>query len=157
MKKLSLILLVVLCCCKKSTTVNNPQNYVHFTFQQIWDSLGFVYEQKYWIPYNNDTLIFHSDNSITEVGYDIFRMKFDTANFNVHVIGVDTEILTNMYPKAQYTRQIYLWYIRIGDTSIAGCAAENLLFNYDTCVSYKNDSVVIFGGLSGGSFVFITK
>jgi hypothetical protein len=57
-------------CHKLGDSISTP---VVKTYEQAWDSIGLQYEKKYWFQHESlppdeyDTIIFHSDKSITEI------------------------------------------------------------------------------------------
>lgn len=117
MKRVILIstLAIIIFSCTKSKNNSNPQDYVHFTQSQIWDSIGFKYETKYLIRKSgntdyNDTVIFHADNTITEL------YIHDTIRFSTPFYGVDTAIHYVSDPAGVYGRQLLLYFIPKVDT-----------------------------------------
>jgi len=148
MKKLLFIFFVLFYACTKSKQ-NNPQNYVHLTQQQIWDSLGFVYENKYWISSEDmiegyDTIIFHQNNTITEI-----NKIGSSIVFSFSYIGIDTSIHLITEPNGIYSRQIYLMFYPITDTITNLWRLHDLMIN-DSCNEMSsNDSLYSFSCKNG--------
>lgn len=112
MKNGIIILLIIssLASCKKKEN-KDINDYPHFTTQQILDSVGFDYEEKYVVfvgpDKTNDTVIFHADHTITEI-----KHGKDTIIFKVAITSKDTTILNNNQP----FRRFYFYFSAPIDT-----------------------------------------
>jgi hypothetical protein len=80
--------LIAFGCRKQENTVTSPVITSHFSSQQVWDSVGFKYEKKYWasMPPRPDTLIFHMDHTVTEIWMG------SSVTFKIDFIGSDSSV-----------------------------------------------------------------
>ncbi len=103
--------------CHKSAS--NPQDYPHLSSSQIWDSIGFKYEKKYWIAGSSisgnlypDTIVVHSNNTITET-FQSYSINYAFNYRAVDTILFDTTVSFGVTPY----RRLLLYCNQISDTS----------------------------------------
>ncbi len=137
----------VLGCKKTSNTIPNPQAYTHFTFQQIWDSIGFQFEKKYWTgTFYNDTIVVHSDYSVTEYCHTYYYG--DSLKFQCYFSAVDTAIADSIFvvngdTTGTFKRRLYLKVYRQPDSQTANDFCFHYYLTNDTAtisLSYQNIS-----------------
>ena len=111
-----LLSIIILSSCHKSANTN-PQDYPHLSSAQIWDSIGFKYEKKYWLSgsssggnFTGDTIIVHLNNTVTE----IFHTSSITYPFNYRAI--DTVLFDTTTNGIVNDREIRLYFNKITDT-----------------------------------------
>lgn len=143
-----LICLALIGCfgCHKSP--KNPQDYPHLTSQQIWDSIGFIYEKKYFAFVDNhynlyrDTIVFHSNHTITEIcpSSHEYPPHFLQIDFPFSYIGVDSLIEWNTH-SGKYSRQLFLVFNTINDTITNACILHDYLVNDKGYMTTPADTV----------------
>lgn len=141
------LLFSILGCKKKSNTIiPNPQDYPHFTFQQIWDSIGFQFEKKYWTgTFYNDTIVFHSDYSVTEYCHTYYAG--DSLKFQCYFSSLDTAIdsifIKNGDTMGIYKRRLYLKVYRQPDNQTSNEFCFHYYLTNDTAtinLYYQNNT-----------------
>ncbi len=136
----------VLGCKKKSNTILNPQDYPHFTFQQIWDSIGFQFEKKYWTgAFYNDTIVVHSDYSVTEYCHTYYygdSLKFQ-CYFSALDTAIDSTFVVNGDTSGTYKRRLFLKVSRLPDSQTANDFCFHYYLTSDTAtinLYYQNNT-----------------
>jgi len=126
---LTLCLVLIFTSCKKKNSASpvTPT----YTSAQIWDSLHLQYEHKYWLTEEGgyfaiDTIIFHSDGSITEF-HDIYyypgaldSVRYKPNGICLHVTALhtyyDTGFAIQYQPLLDSALGYYLHDMMLGDT-----------------------------------------
>lgn len=145
-----LFVLLMVAGCKKSKN-DDPNDYVHLTSQQVIDSVHFYYEKKYVtytpdpISYSNDTLIFHSDNSVTE------KISSDSVVFLPTIIAYDSSLHYPQEPAGVYNRYLIMIYTSPITVLHPGSAGLYPVFNAaksnPVIVGRINDTLGIVGNV----------
>jgi hypothetical protein len=143
MKKFILLLTIASIGCKKSPKSNFKV--VSYTFQLVWAKMDIQYEKKYGIlHYAEDTLIFHSDNSITEI---LGQSTFATSiTFNTHPSALDTFVHNPGDPPNHYNENLYITYPKILDTSSFGGTFYYALTHDTLDIQPPIDTILYFQG-----------
>ena len=109
-----LILLVFVVGCKKAEQ-SSPFKVVTYSYGDVWESVGIQYEKKYWLLNSimPDTLVFHNDNTITEL--------FSGSAYLLHTTShaVDTFVNLPQSLPGTFTELKYIIYHKL-DVPIPG-------------------------------------
>lgn len=112
MKWIFIFVVVVLIGCRKKTE-SNSFKVLQYTYADVWATVGIDYEKQYWCTYKGkgDTLIFHSNNTVTE--------KYGTkvTTFSVTSYAVDTMQKSPLTTTPEYYyRFTYIMYNKLETT-----------------------------------------
>jgi len=112
MKWIFIFVVVAFAGCKKKTETNSF-HVLQYTYADVWATVGIEYEKAYWCNYKGkgDTLIFHSNNTVTE------KYGSKVITFPVTSYAVDTMQKTPLSPNPEYYyRSTYIMYNKLETT-----------------------------------------